>query len=366
MIAASARGVRREGACKVKTVDVGGKAIGDGEPCFIIAEAGVNHNGSVELAKKLIEVAVEAEADAIKFQTFRADAITTAEAPKAAYQQKTTGDAPQRAMLRALELTADDFKELYDCANEAGITFLSSPFDSASIDLLRDLGVVAYKIGSGEITNRPLLSRVAEQHKPIILSTGMCSLDEVRDAIDTLRNYTARDLILLHCVSEYPASAEHVNLRAINTLKQAFNVPVGFSDHTTGITVSIAAVALGANVIEKHVTLNKSFSGPDHQASLEPHELRQMVQAIRTVEMALGDGVKWPTESEVLMRAFVRQTLVAETDIAAGTTVRKEMLAPKRAGDALAIAPANLDRVIGKKARLNIKKGQALTWQMVE
>lgn len=350
----------------MQTVKVGDKAIGDGEPCFIIAEAGVNHNGSVELAKKLIDVAVKADADAIKFQTFQADAMTTPKAPKATYQKETTGDDPQRSMLRALELTADDFKELYHYANEVRIIFLSSPFDLASVDLLRELGVTAYKIGSGEITNRPLLLHVAEQKKPIILSTGMCALDEVREAVHALRSFNARDLILLHCVSEYPALAEHVNLRVIATLKRAFNVPVGFSDHTAGITVPIAAVALGANVIEKHITLSRSLSGPDHQASLEPRELQQMVDSIRIVERALGDGIKRPTEGEVCMRAFVRQTLVAETDIAPGTAIRSEMLAVKRAGDALGITPNNLEHLIGKKARRNIKKGTAVIWQMVE
>jgi len=342
------------------------KAIGDGEQCFIIAEAGVNHNGSVELAKKLVDVAVNAAADAIKFQTFRAVAMTTPQAPKATYQQETTGDGLQRSMLRALELTSGDFKELHHYANEVGIIFLSSPFDLASVDLLRELGVTAYKIGSGEITNRPLLLRVVEQKKPIILSTGMCSLDEVWEVVHELRSHNVRDLILLHCVSEYPALAEHANLRVIATLKRAFNVPVGFSDHTAGIAVPIAAVALGANVIEKHITLSRSLPGPDQQASLEPRELQQMVNSIRIVERALGDGVKLPTESEVRMRAFVRQTLVAETDIAPGTAIREEMIGPKRAGDALGITPKDLECLIGKKARRNIKKGTAVTWQMVE
>jgi N-acetylneuraminate synthase/N,N'-diacetyllegionaminate synthase len=225
---------------------------------------------------------------------------------------------------------------------------------------------MAYKIGSGEITNRPLLLHVAEQKKPIILSTGMCSLDEVREAVHALRSHNAYEPILLHCVSEYPALAEHANLRVIATLKRAFNVPTGFSDHTAGLTVPIAAVAVGANVIEKHVTVSRSLPGPDQQASLEPRELRQMVDSIRVVERALGNGVKRPTEGEVRMRAFVRQTLVAETDIAQGTAIRHEMLAPKRAGDALGITPNDLERLIGKKARRNIKKGTAVTWQMIE
>jgi N-acetylneuraminate synthase len=350
----------------MQTVKVGDKTIGDGEPIFIIAEAGVNHNGSVELAKQLIDIAVKADADAIKFQTFRADVITTPEAPKAVYQQETTGDDPQRSMLRALELTSEGFNELYHYANEVGIIFLSSPFDLASVDLLGALGVAAYKIGSGEITNRPLLLHVADQKKPIILSTGMCSLDEVRDAVHVLRSHSTSDLILLHCVSEYPTRAEHANLRVIATLKREFNVPVGFSDHTAGIVVPIASAALGANVIEKHITISRSLPGPDQQASLEPRELQQMVNSVRIVEKALGDGVKCPTESEMRMKAFVRQMLVAETDIAQGTAIQEEMLTSKRTGDALGITPADLDRLIGKRAKRKIKKGKAVTWQMVE
>jgi N,N'-diacetyllegionaminate synthase len=366
VFATGAIGSDAVGGCIVQTVKVGDKAIGDGEPCFVIAEAGVNHNGSFELAKRLIDAAVKADADAVKFQTFRADAIATPEAPKAIYQKETTGDDPQLSMLRALELTSEDFKGLYHYANEVGIIFLSSPFDLASVDLLRELGVSAYKIGSGELTNRPLLFHVAEQKKPIILSTGMCSLDEVRDAVRALRSHNVSDLILLHCVSEYPARAEHANLRVIATLKRAFDVPVGFSDHTAGIVVPIAAAAVGANVIEKHVTISRSLPGPDQHASLEPHELQQMVQSIRIVEKALGDGTKCPTRGEVRMKVFVRQTLVAETEIAQGTVIQKEMLTSKRTGDALGITPADLDRFIGKKATQKIKKGKAVTWQMVE
>ena len=262
---------------------IGDKLIGEEEPCFIIAEAGVNHNGSVELAKKLIDAAKDAGADAVKFQTFKAESVVVKDAQKAEYQKETTGEGSQYEMIKKLELTEEDFRELADYAKEKDIMFLSSPFDKESVDLLNELDVPAFKVGSGEITNLPLLRYIAKKEKPIILSTGMSTLGEIEEALDVIRSEGVEDIILLHCVSNYPARIEDVNLRALGTLKQAFKLPVGFSDHTLGITAPIAAVALGACVIEKHFTLDRNLPGPDHKASLEPEELKEMAKAIREV-----------------------------------------------------------------------------------
>ena len=274
------------------------KLIGEEEPCFIIAEAGVNHNGSVELAKKLIDAAKDAGADAVKFQTFKAENVVVKDAQKAEYQKETTGEGSQYEMIKKLELTEEDFRELADYAKEKDIMFLSSPFDKDSIDLLNELDVPAFKVGSGEITNFPLLRYIAKKGKPIILSTGMSTLGEIEEALDVIRSEGVEDIALLHCVSNYPARIEDVNLRAMGTLKQAFKLPVGFSDHTLGITAPIAAVALGACVIEKHFTLDRNLPGPDHKASLEADELKEMVKAIREVEKVLGNGIKRPTKEE--------------------------------------------------------------------
>jgi len=262
---------------------IGDKLIGEEEPCFIIAEAGVNHNGSIELAKKLIDAAKDAGADAVKFQTFKTENVVVKDAQKAEYQKETTGEGSQYEMIKKLELTEEDFRELADYAKEKDIMFLSSPFDKESVDLLNELDVPAFKVGSGEITNLPLLRYIAKKEKPIILSTGMSTLGEIEEALDVIRSEGVEDIILLHCVSNYPARIEDVNLRALGTLKQAFKLPVGFSDHTLGITAPIAAVALGACVIEKHFTLDRNLPGPDHKASLEPEELKEMAKAIREV-----------------------------------------------------------------------------------
>ena len=283
----------------MKKIKAGDRYIGEDEPCFIIAEAGVNHNGDINLARKLIDVAVEAGADAVKFQTFKAEEVVTKGAEKADYQKKTTGlKESQFEMLKRLELTGRDFEELFAYAQRKDIIFLSSPFDKGSVDLLDRLGVPAFKVGSGEITNFPLLKHIARKKKPIILSTGMSTLGEVEEALEVIRKDGATDIILLHCVSSYPAKMEDMNLKVIETLRHAFKLPVGLSDHSIGIAIPVAAVSLGACVIEKHFTLDKNLPGPDHRASLEQDELKQMVKAIRDVEKAMGDGVKRPTKEE--------------------------------------------------------------------
>ena len=332
---------------------------------FIIAEAGVNHNGDINLAKKLIEAAKDAGVDAVKFQTFKAENAVTKNVEKAEYQKETTGtEESQYDMLKKLELTEYDFKELADYAKDKDILFISSPFDKESVDLLDEIGVPVYKVASGEITNFPLLKYIAEKGKPIILSTGMATLGEIEDALRVIKEMGVDDVVLLHCVTSYPAKMEDVNLRVLETLRHAFKLPVGFSDHTLGTTVPIAAISLGAVVIEKHFTLDKNLPGPDHKASLEPDELEEMVVAIRDVEKALGDGIKRPTKEEEEIKKVVRRSVVAKIDIPKGTTIAEDMLDVKRPG--IGIAPKYMAIVVGKKAEENIKKDEIVTWKMIE
>ena len=330
---------------------------------FIIAEAGVNHNGDIKLAKKLINVAKDAGADAVKFQTFKAKDVVTQNAEKAEYQKETTGEGSQYEMIKKLELTEEDFMELADYAKEKDILFLSSPFDKKSVDLLDEITVPAYKIASGEITNFPLLKHIAKKGKPIILSTGMATLGEVEEALNVIRSEGVEDVILLHCVSNYPARIEDVNLRAMETLKQAFKIPVGFSDHTVGITASIAAVALGACVIEKHFTLDRKLLGPDHKASLEPNELKEMVKTIRDLEKALGDGIKRPTKDEVEIKRVARRSIVAKEDMSKGIIITEDMLDVKRPGTG--IPPKYMEMIVGRKAKENIKKDEIIAMGMI-
>jgi len=344
-------------------IKIGNKLIGEEEPCFIIAEAGVNHNGSVELAKKLIDAAKDAGADAVKFQTFKAESVVVKDAQKAEYQKETTGEGSQYEMIKKLELAEEDFRELADYAEKKDIMFLSSPFDKESVDLLYELDVPAFKVGSGEITNFPLLRYIAKKRKPIILSTGMSTLGEIEEALDVIRSEGVEDIILLHCVSNYPARIEDVNLRAMGTLKQAFKLPVGFSDHTLGITAPIAAVALGACVIEKHFTLDRNLPGPDHKASLEPDELKEMVKAIREVEKALGNGIKKPTKEEEKIKKVARRSIVAKVDISKGAIITEDMLDVKRPGTG--IEPKYLKFIIGRKAKEDIKKDDVIRFEMI-
>ena len=343
---------------------IAGRRIGPGEPCFIIAEAGVNHNGDLALAKRLIEAAAEAGADAVKFQTFRGERLVSPTARKAAYQMAATGaEESQLDMIQRLELPPEAFGELKRHCEARGALFLSTPFDAESADLLEALGVAAFKIPSGELTNPALLSHVGRKGKPVILSTGMATLDEVRAAVDTLRRAGARELAVLHCVSSYPADPADANLRAMATLAEAFHVPVGYSDHTPGIEVALAAAALGACVIEKHVTLDRTLPGPDHRASLEPGEFAALVRGVRTVESALGDGRKRPAPSEADTAAVARRSLVAARDVPVGATLTEDALAVLRPGTGL--SPALRDQVLGRTATRRIPAGTPLTWEMV-
>ncbi len=329
---------------------------------FIIAEAGVNHNGSPDTAKALVRAASDAGADAVKFQTFKAEAIASQTARKASYQQKTSPpDETQYAMLKKLELSVEAHRELMRLCGELGIEFLSSAFDRDSADLLDDLGVTQFKLGSGEITNLPLLAHVAAKQKPIILSTGMATLGEVEEAVEAITAAGNTALTLLHCVTEYPAPVDEVNLNAMQTLREAFGCPVGYSDHTEGSAVVIAAVALGAAVIEKHLTLNRADTGPDHRSSMEPGELAAMVSAVRNVETALGDGRKRPAPCELGNMVAARKSLVAACEIPAGTCLSQEMIAVKRPGNG--IKPKYLGKVIGRTARRAIAADELITWE---
>ncbi len=328
---------------------------------FIIAEAGVNHNGSLDLALRLVDAAKASGADAVKFQTFRADLLATRSARKAPYQERPTANAEsQFEMLQRLQLDAAAHQRLIDYCREIGIQFLSSPFDAESADLLDTLNVPLYKVPSGEITNLPFLQHMARKRKPLILSTGMSTLGEVEEAVHVLQAAGATLLTLLHCVTEYPAPYAEVNLRAMLTLKAAFGLPVGYSDHTLGIDIAIAAAALGAEVIEKHFTLDRSLPGPDHAASLEPAELQQMVAAIRHVEVALGTGIKAPAACELPNLAVARKSVVAARSLSMGHQLATGDLEIKRPGSGL--APKLLAALIGRTLRASVSKDEIINW----
>ena len=347
------------------SVEIAGRPVGPGHPCFIIAEAGVNHNGDLNQAKQLIDAASEAKADAVKFQTFKAERVASASAPKAAYQlQRTDRRESQREMLRRLELSEEAHRELIAYCAARGILFLSTPFEEASADLLERVGVCAFKIPSGEITNLPLLEHVARKGKPMIVSTGMSTLAEVEAAVRSIQAAGNGALVLLQCVSNYPADPSDANLRAMRTMADAFTRPVGYSDHTPGIEVALAAVALGACVIEKHLTLDRALPGPDHHASLEPAEFSALVRGVRTVEAALGHGRKEPASSEAATAAVARKSLVAARHIPRGTPLTQELLSIKRPGTGL--PPSALSVVLGRKAAQEIPAETVLTWEMVQ
>lgn len=330
---------------------------------FIIAEAGVNHNGSVAIAKKLIDAAVKTGADAIKFQSFITDKIVKRDAPKAEYQKRWTGqEESQYGMLKRLELSRDAHKTLIEYCKSKKIEFLSSPFDFDSIELLRELGLRIFKIPSGEITNLPYLRKIGRLKKKVIMSTGMANLKEIDDAIKSLLKAGTKkqDITVLHCNTEYPTPIEDVNLRAMETIRKTFKVKVGYSDHTTGIEIPIAAVALGASVIEKHFTLDKRMEGPDHKASLDPVEFQNMVRAIRNIEKALGSSVKKPSRSEIKNREIVRKSIVALRNIRKGEEFTEKNVGTKRPGNG--ISPMEWDKVIGKKAERSFKQDESIVF----
>jgi N,N'-diacetyllegionaminate synthase len=319
---------------------------------LIIAEAGVNHNGSLETAYKLIDVAFEAGVDIVKFQTFHAEKVVSVFAEKASYQKQTTNvNESQLEMIKKLELSHDDHRKLLLYCQTKGIKFLSTPFDLESIDFLNELGLDIFKIPSGEITNLPYLRKIAKLQKKVVISTGMANMKEIGNALNILieGGTLKTDITILHCNTEYPTPMRDVNLKAILSLRDEFGVKVGYSDHTLGIEVSIAAVALGATVIEKHFTLDKKMAGPDHQASIEPDGLKVLVNAIRNIEKAMGDGVKKTTESEKKNIAIARKSIVAKTEIKKGDIFTDKNLTVKRPGTG--ISPMEWDSMLGREAK---------------
>jgi N-acetylneuraminate synthase len=343
----------------IETFEIGGSRT------FIIAEGGVNHNGDIDLAKELIDEAVKAQVDAIKFQTFVTEDLVTKYAPKAEYQIiKTNKDESQFDMIKKLELSFDSFRELKKYAEKKGILFLSTPFDPQSVEFLINLGVAAFKVGSGDMNNILMLERITETNKPILLSTGMATLDEISDIYDFLKQRKVTKLLLFHCVTNYPAPFNTLNLKIIGALNSKFNIPVGFSDHSTGIIVPQLAVAGGAKAIEKHFTLDKDLPGPDHQSSLEPEELKSMVETIRFTEEILGSPDKVISKIEKRNRIVARKSIVAIRNIPEGTILSQKDLGVKRPGDGL--SPLYISQILGKKARKEIQKNKQISWELLE
>lgn len=340
---------------------------------FVIAEAGVNHNGDENLALQLVDVAATARADAVKFQTFNADKLVRRGAEKAEYQKRETGDGDQYSMLRQLEMSEDLHRKLFQRCRDAGIEFMSTPFDEEAADFLVALGMRRIKIPSGEITNHPFLAHLAAKDLPLILSTGMANLEEIEEAVSVIRSVrqtagyatSLKDMLtVLHCTSNYPTALADVNLRAMTTIAEAACVPIGYSDHTEGIAVSLAAVAMGATIIEKHFTLDRSLPGPDHRASLEPDELINMIAGIRQVELMLGSPIKQAMATELPIRTLARRSVTLVKDAVAGDILSSAHLALQRPGDG--IAPKDLVNVVGKRMLRDIAAGTTLNWSDLE
>lgn len=329
---------------------------------FVIAEIGVNHNGDVKLAEEMVAAAAKCGANAVKFQTYNAHHATSSRARKADYQIANTGNASEsyRDMLARFELSREDHVAVKRVAEQSGMVFFSKPADPISADLLESIGVELYKIGSSDVTNLPLIRHVARKNKPIILSTGMATLGEVALALQAIESVSSQDIYLLHCTTEYPCPFSDVNLRAMGTLGAAFGKVAGYSDHTLGIETAVAAVAMGARIIEKHFTLDRKQPGPDHKASLEPGEFRSMVEAIRNVEAALGDGIKRPAKAELMNIEVVRRSIVATRDLQPGEVIGPKDVTIKRPGGG--IAPADLENIIGLRLARAVKGDDVITW----
>lgn len=337
------------------------------KPVLIIAEAGVNHNGSIQLAKQLIDVAASSGVDIVKFQTFKTENLVSKDARMAEYQvSNTKREDSQFNMLKKLELSLDDHHTLIDYCKKKNIAFLSTAFDLESLDQLAGLGITLFKIPSGEITNYPFLKKVGQKKQKVILSTGMSTTEEIRDAINVLINEGTKlnDITVLHCNTEYPTPMQDVNLLAMNTIGKEFNVKVGYSDHTPGIEVAIAAVALGAEIIEKHFTLDKNMEGPDHKASLDPEELRQLVTSIRNIEKALGSDTKVPSPSEFKNKNIARKSIHVAASLQKGHIIGEEDLVMKRPGDG--ISPMKIGQVLGKRVKRALEGDSKLKMEDLE
>jgi N-acetylneuraminate synthase/N,N'-diacetyllegionaminate synthase len=345
-------------------VKIGNRTVGEGEPVFIIAEAGSNHDRKLAQAKKLVDVAASAGADAVKFQTFSADKIVARIGPKAEYMEKVSEKESVYEIFKRIELPREWHQELMEYADKRGLIFLSSPFDEEAVDLLDELGVPAFKVASGELTNLPLVKYMARKGKPLIVSTGAATMEEVKEVVSVVRSTGNKKIVLLHCVANYPAAPEDANLLAMSALKQKFKLPVGYSDHTLGITAPLAAAALGAVMIEKHFTLSRKLPGPDHFYAIEPNELKTMVVGIRAVEKLRGVPIKRPVKAEEESRKLGRRSIFAKIDIPAGVIIKREMLVILR--PAIGLAPKYLESVVGKRAKRVIKEREAITWDKIE
>lgn len=344
-------------------LEINGRRIGPGNPCFVIAEAGVNHNGDLAIAHELVRRAADSGADAVKFQTFRAARVATSQAPKAAYQLDNTDPAEsQIQMLKALELSEAAHVELIDACRAAGVMFLSTPYNVEDVAMLGRLGVPAFKIASGQIVELSFLEAVRQTGRPVLLSTGMASLGEVEQAVQVFDAERSR-LIILQCTTNYPSPAADANLRAMLTMRDAFGVIVGYSDHTDGSSAALASVALGASVVEKHFTLSRGMKGPDHSSSAEPAEFAELVRNIREVEAALGTSVKRPTASELRNKPQMRRSIVARETVPVGAVLTDSMITFKRPGTG--ISPAEVERVIGRTALVPIGADELITWGML-
>lgn len=349
----------------VNSFKIGDRVVGAGAPCFLIAEAGVNHNGSVETAKRLVAEARRSGADCVKFQTFKAERIVTATSPKARYQLKSTDpEESQLAMLRKLELSEAGHREVFAFAQEMGMLCISTPYNTEDIALLQELGVGALKIASGQVAEPYFLRAVAETGLPLIVSTGMASLSEVAVAVETIRETGNERFVLLQCTTDYPARVADANLRAMGTLGRAFGCAVGYSDHAEGISLCVAAAALGASVIEKHFTLDRSAPGPDHACSSDPAEFLAFTRAVREVEAGLGTGIKVPSEAERRNTPGMRRSIVARVAIARGTVLSVPHLAFKR--PATGLPPGLLPQVLGRRAKVDIPPDTQLAWDILE
>lgn len=342
------------------------KKVGKNFPVFLIAEAGVNHNGDLILAKKLIDEAVDAKVDAVKFQTYVTNELLLKSTSKADYQKKhTETDETFFEMLQKLEFSKEQFKEISSYCKEKKIIFLSTPFDHISVEWIEELGVPAYKIGSGDMNNIPLLKLICSKKKPILLSTGMASLKEVKDSVNIIKKNNINDIIIFQCTTNYPTTYEEINLNVIDTYKEEFpDLIIGFSDHSIGIEASIGAVAKGAKVIEKHFTLDKNMEGPDHKASLNPKELKLWVEAIRNIEKALGSMIKLPTANEIDIAKIARKSIISRNKLDIGTMIKPEDICVKRPG--IGIPPSEYENIIGKKVKNLIQKDSIIRWEDLE
>lgn len=347
----------------MRKIKIGERWVGEGEPVFVVAEAGSNHDGKLEQAKALIDVAAEAGADAIKFQIFSARTLYSRSTPGFSHLEELTTSKTLYQIVKENELPRDWLPELAQYASEKGLIFLATPFDREAVDELAAAGVPAYKWASGEIVDLPLLRHAAAKSKPMLISTGMCNLTDIQEAVDVVYSTGNFDVILLHCTSLYPAQTHQVNLRAMDTLRNAFQVPVGFSDHTMSRFIPIAAVARGACIIEKHFTLSRQLSGPDHAFALEPEELKEMIRGIRETEESLGSPLKRMLEEEKEVARIARRSIIARRNIPEGTRITAEMLTVKRPG--WGIPPKFWDTVLGRKAKQDIAEEEVITWEMV-